>query len=697
MIKFTHFCVLSTLTIGYSQAAFAENEGTIHLDEVSVTEKQIDEAYYAPIANSATKTDTPLMETPVSIQVIDESVLRDQNAQKIGDAVRNVSGVQAQHFFGGTSERFLMRGFLQSTVGFRNGARVPLKKFDLANVERVEVLKGPASMLYGPGDPSGMINVVTKKPQKEAHYSIEQTIGMFDTYRTEVSATGAIDDEGMLTYRLDAAWQEAGSYRELIETERYFISPSLSFKPNANTEFNLNIEPQRDRGVYDVGQPAVGKHLADLPRKRSFGQNDVETYKSVLIDFNAAHTFDSGWKLSGGVFDSKQRNDLLDIYMFGRLQEGDTDISRNFWKAKEKIDSRTTYLNLAGKLETGGIEHSLLAGLERISLSYKQKTRDRFIDNVNIYTFRPGNYIDPTPFMTGDIDVFSDHQTRANGFYVQDQIKLNSQWQILAGARYDRISQNLGAFYYSPLLEVSRTDGATSPRIGVVYQPQQNISLFGNCAKSFGVAFNYEAGDLYEPETAKQCEAGVKTEWLGGKLMTSLVAYHLTKENIPTADPNLPGRTVAIGEAVSKGLEFDMQGQLTDHLSMIGSLAFTETEITKAGDGTEGNRLPYAPRYQYSLALNYDFNGDPKDGLSLGGALFGTGQRYGDAENSYGDNRYAKLDLYGAYRFKLNSTKMTAQLNINNVTNEKFYYLRTFWTNLPSEPTSVQATLRADF
>jgi len=520
---------------------------------------------------------------------------------------------------------------------------------------------------------------------------------MFDTYRTEVSATGAIDDEGLLTYRLDAAWQEADSYRELIETDHYFISPSLSFRPNANTEINLNIEPQRDRGVYDVGQPAVGDHLADLPRKRTFGQGDIETYKSVLVDFNAAHTFDSGWKVSGGVFDSKQRNDLLDIYIFGRLQEGDTDISRNFWKGKEKIDSRTTYLNIAGKLETGGIEHSWLAGLERISLSYKQKTRDRFIDNVNIYTFRPGNYIDPTPFMAGDIDVFSDHQTRSNGFFVQDQIKLNPQWQILAGARYDKVRQDLGTFYYSPLLEVSRTDGATSPRIGVVYQPLQNISLFGNCAKSFGVAFNYEAGDLYEPETARQCEAGVKAEWLGGKLMTSLAAYHLTKENIPTADPNLPGRTIAIGEAVSKGLEFDMQGQLTDHLSMIGSLAFTDTEITKAGDGTQGNRLPYAPRYQYSLALNYDFNANPQDGLSLGGALFGSGQRYGDAANSYGDNSYAKLDLYGAYRFKLNSTKMTAQLNVNNVTNEKFYYLRTFWTNLPSEPTSVQATLRADF
>ena len=163
MNKILLAAVLATLPM----LAQAEHEETIHLDEVSVTEKRIDDTYYAPIANTATKTDTPLLETPVSIQVVDETILRDQNALKIADAVRNVSGVQAQHFFGGSSERFLVRGFLQSTVGFRNGARVPLKKFDLANVERVEVLKGPASMLYGPGDPSGMINVVTKKPQKE--------------------------------------------------------------------------------------------------------------------------------------------------------------------------------------------------------------------------------------------------------------------------------------------------------------------------------------------------------------------------------------------------------------------------------------------------------------------------------------------------------------------------------------------------
>jgi iron complex outermembrane receptor protein len=539
-----------------------------------------------------------------------------------------------------------------------------------------------------------MINYVTKKPQKEAAYSLEQTIGMFDRVRTEGSATGAIDDAGMWTYRLDAAWQDVGSFRDNVEGERYLVSPAISFKPNENTEINLNIEQQRDSEVYDYGQPAVGKHLADLPRKRSFIQDDKSTYKNTLIDFNGSYQFDSGWKVSGGVLDSKQRNDLLDIYNYTRLQEGDTDVIRDLYSGEEKIDTRTTFVNMTGDVKTGGINHKLLLGAERISISNKQNLRDREIDTINIFTFNPSTRVDLAPFQTGNFDYIYNSQTRSNGFFVQDQIKFNEQWQVLLGARYDHIKQDLLNY---DAVRSARSDSATSPRVAVLYQPTQQLSLFANCAKSFGMGFDYESNDLYKPQEATQCEVGAKTELLGGRLSLNAALYDLTKTNIPTADPANPTRTIAIGEAESRGLELDAQGKLTDTLSLIASYAYTDTEITKDGKGNEGNRLPYAPRSQYSLWLSYHPNGSTLDGLTLGGGVFGAGQRYGDAANSYGDDSYAKVDLFAAYRFKLNQTKMTAQLNVNNVFNEKFYYLRSAGSNLPSEPTALQATLRADF
>jgi iron complex outermembrane recepter protein len=184
---------------------------------------------------------------------------------------------------------------------------------------------------------------------------------------------------------------------------------------------------------------------------------------------------------------------------------------------------------------------------------------------------------------------------------------------------------------------------------------------------------------------------------LDGRLSLNGALYNLTKTNILTPDPANPTKKIAIGEANSKGLELDALGKLSDTLSLIASYAYTDTEITKDFGGNKGNRLPYAPRNQYSLWLSYHPQGSTPDGLTLGGGVFGAGQRYGDAANSYGDDGYAKLDVFAAYRFQYNQTKLTAQVNVNNVLNEKFYYLRNAGSNLPAEPTAVQATLRADF
>jgi iron complex outermembrane recepter protein len=687
--------LLVTVLAALPMLAIAEHNEAIHLDEVSVTEKRIDDTYYAPIANSATKTDTPLMETPVSIQVVDEAVLQDQNAQFISDVVRNVSGVQTQHSYGGVNEQYMIRGFLQSPSGYRNGIRIPLLRFDLANVERVEVLKGPASMLYGPGDPSGLINVVTKTPQKEAAYSLQQSIGMFDFYRTEASATGAIDDSGMLTYRIDAAWRQSDSYRDVTNSDRYVVPMALAFKPNDQLEINLSVEPQRDRVVYDRGVPAINGKIADLPRSRSFNQDDFDDYKSMSTDLNGAYRFDNGWKLAAGVFNNVQDRDLNLIY-FGNVAANGTDINRRTYVGEEHLKTRTSWANLTGDFETGAIKHKVLLGTEYINTRMSFGVFDRAVDTVNIFTFK-NNYIDLDPLLTGSYDGFGTYKVRSLGFYVQDQIKLNDQWQVHAGLRRDNIKQDLAFAYFSPTDIYNRNDSKTTPRVGVLYQPTQSLSLYGNCAESFGMSFNYEADVLYKPEEARQCEVGAKMEVLDGRFSANVALFDLTKTNIPTPNPNNANRTEAIGEAQSKGLEIDVQGKLTDKLRAIGSLAFTDTEITKDGRGNEGNRLPYAPKYQYSLWLDYNVFGSEQLGLSVGGGLFGSGQRFGDAANTYGDGKYTTVDLYTAYKFMMDKTKVTVQLNVNNALNEKFYYLRSTSSNLPNAPTSAMATVRLDF
>lgn len=188
------------------------------------------------------KTDTPIMETPASIQVIPKSALHDQQAFRLEDVIKNVSGVKAQHSFGGDFETFIVRGFKQSEANYRNGIRIPGTKLDLANVERVEVLKGTSAMLYGFGDPGGIISTVTKQPSSTPYYSIEQRFGSYDFFRTEASATGPVSKEHGLNYRMDLSYLDAGSFRQSINNDRIFFAPTLSWQATSDTKLTLSYE-----------------------------------------------------------------------------------------------------------------------------------------------------------------------------------------------------------------------------------------------------------------------------------------------------------------------------------------------------------------------------------------------------------------------------------------------------------------------
>lgn len=198
------------------------------------------QSYTVTNSSTATKTDTPIMDTPVSIQVVPRAVLKDQQAFRIQDAVKNVSGVQQRDNDG--YDNFIVRGFDLGRLTFRNGIRIPLVNLDFANIQQVEVLKGPASILFGRIEPGGMINAVTKRPQEEAYYSLEQRFGSYDFYRTEASATGALTDDKSLLYRFDLSYMDKNSYRDFVLNDRIFIAPSLTWKPSDSTEFNLSLD-----------------------------------------------------------------------------------------------------------------------------------------------------------------------------------------------------------------------------------------------------------------------------------------------------------------------------------------------------------------------------------------------------------------------------------------------------------------------
>jgi len=661
--------------------------------------------YNRQIASTATKTDTSIMETPMSIQVVPQAAIRDQQAFRLQDALKNVSGVQQRASNGGTTggaDAYVVRGF---ELGFRsnyyrNGIRMQKSSADFANLDRVEVLKGPASGLYGRIEAGGLINLVTKKPSADPYYSIEQRFGSYDYYRTEASATGPLTQDGSLAYRLDMSYLDSNSFRDFVVNDRIFFAPSLNWKPSDRTEFNLSVEYMDDNRTYDAGLPVTGNRVAPAPISRTFVQEGLVDKDSYwLVDFNWTHSFNDNWKLRNGMVVVDGDAGLQEVYADGRAAlNGDTP--RGAWFGSLAYDTQTVYLDLTGKFKTFGIEHDLLIGGDY----YHQRSVDhataRAMDNVNVFRDMPRFDVQAAmapPYLFNYIE-----DNEWFGVYGQDEITLWDKLHLLGGLRYDIATFGSGYSDQNLALASDAYDDIEetnlSPRVGILYQATEWLSLYGHFVESFGANNGRQAsGKPFDPQTSTEYEGGIKTSFFDGRLTSTLAYYHLTKQNVLTPDPSNRSLNVAIGEARSQGIEWDISGRLTDAISMIGTYAYTDTEVTKDYSGNQGKRLPYAPLHSGSLWLKYDFQQEMLRGFSVGAGIYAAGLRYGDTANSFYDDAYARLDVMAAYRFNIGKTRLTAQVNVNNVSDTQYYIQRASWSNNPADPLMAFGSLRLEY
>ncbi|NJA07427.1 TonB-dependent receptor [Methylococcaceae bacterium WWC4] len=662
--------------------------------------------YNRSVASTATKTDTPIMETPMSIQVVSRQVMQDQQAYRMQDALKNVSGVQ-QRFIGGGFDSFVVRGFELDTFQYRNGVRIPSLNFDMANVKQIEVLKGPASTIYGRTEPGGMINAVTKRPLADSHYSLEQRFGSYDYYRTQAYATGAVTDDKSVLYGLDLSYLNSDSFREHSFNDRVFVAPSLTWRPTDRTELNLTVEYLNEDRVYDSGLPATSAGILPLPITRQFdnpGLND--NHENILVDFNWSHQFNNDWKIQNGVVSMHRDFESNETYAGGFNAATDM-LDRYAWFGQESTDMNTVYMNLTGKFNTFGIEHTLLLGGDFFNQEGLGYATDNFVDSVNIYhPVYPSNSslaiydnLPETYFRDQQGGWYNYREDTWYGLYFQDQMSFfGDKLHIMGGGRYDWTHVKQDSAYFTALDSSAETNDHFSPRVGVTFQPWSWLAVYGNFVESFGTNNGRsQTGEIFDPQTATQFESGIKTEWFDGRLTSTLAYYHLTKSNVLTPAGNGQPFQVPIGKARSQGLELDVSGQITDTLSLIGNYAYTDTRITNDNEGNEGKRLPFVPEHSGSLWLKYAFQQAPLQGFSLGAGLYAASERTGDRANSYWDGSYARLDLLGAYRHKIGKSHLTAQLNINNVADTKSFILRDQLRNLPMDPLMVFGSLRLEY
>jgi iron complex outermembrane receptor protein len=695
--------------------------------------------YTRPNASSATKTDTPIMETPFAVQVIPKQVMQDQQAVRLETAVENISGTYSSRgaggIGGGQSATFL-RGF-ETFEYYRDGTRYNggfniNGPRELANVERVEVLKGPASILYGRLEPGGMVNIVTKRPLDTPYYSLQQQFGSFDFYRTTADATGPVTQDKSVLYRVNLAYENSGSFREFLEHDRVFFAPTFHWTINDQTQANFHMEYQHDKSPFDHGFPVAGNRPAHLPRERNLGEpgsrNESETFN---VGFDWSHAFNDNWTLRHR-FDAVllPKMDTVPSVYSGFLggpcsPATGCQVNRLTYMNKSNSENYYTTLDLLGKFETWGLKHNVLVGGDFFHQVNESNFAWAFSQPIDAYNpVHTG--VDPRVLDNPNLSGPSGFTEEWGGFYTQDQIELPYHVHLLAGFRYDtvryRSDSDLTFNFGSPFVQSSHNllqQEAVKPRFGVLYQPIPEVSFYGNYVENFGVSNGFNAdGTPLPPTSATQWEGGVKTELFDKRLTASLAWFDITKQNIAVPDPDplkaASGFSRAIGEVRNQGIEFDVAGEVLPGWNVIGNYSYIDSKITKdsapifdanfnaigVGPGNQGNRLFNVPRNLASLWTTYEFLGGDLRGLKFGGGVLMRSQRQCDNANTFQLPGYATVNLLASYSINVGKSKITTQLNIDNLLNKYYFDSATNSTiqgNYPGAPRTVLGSIRLEF
>lgn len=697
MPQFLGLSVVALSVVVSPLAAWAQDANVVVLDTVVVDGASSNAGtgfgFVALDAASATRTDTPLRDVPQSVQVVTRELIASQNATTISDAVLNASAVVPSNTRAGQAEVFNIRGFQVERYAVNGFVLNPLSQRptvlrDTVNVARVEVLKGPASVLYGRGDPGGLINIVTLLPEYEKSLDVTAEGGGYGFARLAGTATGALNAGRTLAGRLSIAAEREDGWRSEVfpSSERFYVAPSLLWEPDERTQLVLDAEYSRqdvpfDRGVIAFGESVLAPYSLELGESFSRQKDD---YASAT------------WRFRHEV------NDWLTVRQNGRYDHGFNDrfsvdprsvnaagtlVSRRSIKAEETFSSLDLQFEALARFDTGAIGHETLLGYEYNQADQRLPSSEATLASLDlrtlVYGAVPGRFRERS-----DLDA----EATLHSVYLQDQIALGERWKLLAGARLDHVEQEQTDIGTASALE----DTAVTPRIGLVYQPVPDVSLFANYAQSFKPQTGLDRlGAGFDPQEGHQVEAGVKIDLVPGRLAATASVFQITRENVLTEDPLDADFSVMTGEQRSRGVEFDLSGEILPGWNLLASAAYVDAEVTEDNAVPVGNRLEGVPRLSSRLWTTYEVQSGRLEGLGFGGGVLAIGDRKGDLANSFEVDGFARLDATVYYDFN-EATRLS--VNAENLTDEDYIYAVSGRTEvIPGDPFNVVARLRTRF
>lgn len=677
---FLSLCVIQAI----SQSAWADqvtaNNSSIELQNIDIQSATDIETAQGPVQGyratrsvSATRTDTSLHETPQSISVVTREAVEDIGATRLQDALDYAGGVGRANNFGGQGlTTFTVRGFTTGEF-YRNG--FPINRGypnmpDANTIERLEVLRGPATTLYGRGDPGGTFNVVSKQPLAERSVTLGSQLNDQGMKRGTLDASGPLDDDGRFAYRLNVVGEGGDTFRDHVETERYGVTPVLSWQVDEATRITFEGDFMRNNAPLDRGLTRYPAQTRTASRDTFFGEKDVGKLHNDnnMAQIRFDHDLNADWKLGGGIqmLDGSLKGDAIEAN--GLAADGRT-LGRNFNYRKLEWTDRDVQLNVTGHFATGGFDHTLLAGVEYEDYDYKSIIR-RSSGAVNAYTI---DIFDPVygqarPALTRTTTNDKEN-LKTYAAFVQDQVALTERMKLLAGVRFERFEHDYDTFGVG--VPFTNSDNAVTPRLGLTYDLTDTVAIYANTARSFKPNTGASRlGGGFKAEEGKSYEVGVKWEALDRQLSVDAALYQIEKQNVLTTDPVDSTFSVAAGEVRSRGLDLNVVGNLTPEWRVMGSYAYVDAEVTKDNTLRSGTRLLNIPEQTFSLLNVYEFQDGALRGLGLGAGGRYVDQRAGQTANTaFSMDSYTVFDLLAFYKV---NEHVKLNLDVKNVFDKEY-------------------------
>ena len=685
---------------------FVLKENDQALEEITIA--GINQKYKVSLPSATLRLNEPLLEAPQNIQIISNQILKDQQIISMSDGlIRNVSGAVRLEHWGDMYTNILMRG--SQIQAMRNGFNVvssywgPLTE-DMSFVDHIEFVKGPAGFMLGNGDPSGMYNVVTKKPTGLNQGEVSFTAGSFDLYRTTIDLDHKLTADGKFLFRLNAATQNKRSFRPFEKNDRYSFAPVLSYQITPGTkltaEYTLQNAKMTEVGSYYIFNTAG---YASLPREFTLTQPGVQPTRinDHSLTLNLTQQLGQNWKLTAQAAYYKYLQNGTSSWPSAVYPNGTIIRNVGIWDAESSMKLAQLFVN--GTVKTGGITHRILAGFDGGKKNYiadwgQSHDLDLAGSPFNLYNPNYGfpsngypNFDRATPLEERAIAAGGLMDQKYLSGYVQDELGFfdNIVRLTLAG-RYTYVNQSA----YGSSADKAKH---VTPRVGLSVSVDKNTSVYAVYDEAFTPQTGFfRDGGTAKPITGNNKEFGIKKDWFDGRWNTTLSLYRITKQNEITGDPtNKAGETfsIVIGEKRAQGVEFDVRGELAKGLNLIANYAYTDAKVTKVADGVQGvyvgQVVPGFSKHTTNAWLTYSLQNGALKGFGISGGFTYLVDR---AVGTYsGENANENLPDY----FKLDgglfwgNKKIKVTANVFNIL-DKYLYSGAYYTNYWNAPTYNQ-------